>query len=246
MLRKDMAQTMKPWRFLARMRRPILTGRWAFFNGKFRMKKTLIAFAAALSVSGAAFAQTGFYIGVEAGAASVKDQAQELANGLVRELGGSAAVTQDTGIGFARFFGGYQINKYAAAELGYLNSGEATANFSGVTGGAATYTGNVKLSVSGFDLSAVVKPFDQRGLERLFFRAGLTSYEQKIVVSASSNGSAASGTTTNSGTGTIFGVGYDLPAGPGVVRFQLNTLQRIGGVSDNSSTALSAGYLWKF
>lgn len=210
------------------------------------MKKTLIAFAAAMTVSGAALAQTGFYLGAEAGAASIKDEAQELANGLVNEVGGSAAVTQDTGIGFARFFGGYQINKYVAAELGYLRSGEAVANFSGVSGGAVAYSGNAKLTLRGFDISAVFKPFEQRGLERLFFRAGLTSYETKLVVSATAGGASAAGTDTDSGTGTILGVGYDLPAGPGVVRFQLNTLQRISGLSDNNSTALSAGYLWKF
>ncbi|MEK9804125.1 MAG: outer membrane beta-barrel protein [Curvibacter sp.] len=210
------------------------------------MKKAMIACAAAMTVSGAALAQTGFYVGVDVGAATVKDRAQELASALVDELGGSAAVTQDTGVGFARLHGGYQINRYVAAELGYLRTGEAAANFSGVSGGSVAYRGSAKLSLSGFDLSAVIKPFEQSGLDRLFFRVGMTSYETKLAVSATGGGAAAAGTAKESGTGTILGVGYDLPAGPGVVRFQLNTLQRISGVSDNSSTAFGAGYLWKF
>lgn len=210
------------------------------------MKKTLIAFAAALTLSGAAFAQTGFYAGAELGTASLKDESGETARGLVDEVGGSATVTQDSGVGFARFFGGYQINKHVAAELGYMRSGEAMTSFSGVSGGAVAYSGSAKLTFSGFDISAVVKPFEQQGLDRLFFRAGLTSYETKIEVLATAGAASAVGTDTESGTGTILGVGYDLPAGPGVVRFQINTLQRIAGNSDNSSTALSAGYLWKF
>jgi hypothetical protein len=206
------------------------------------MKLALIAAAAALSFS--AQAQTGFYIGAEGGAASIKDQSGALARGLVNELGGSATVTQDTGVGFARFYGGYQINKFVAAELGYLQTSEANANFSGTGNGG--YTGNVKLSVSGFDVSAVIKPFEQAGVNGLFFRAGLTSYEQKVSVTASANGRAAAGTDTYSGTGTLLGVGYDLPAGPGTVRFQLTTLQKVGGESDSDSTAMSVGYRYAF
>lgn len=210
------------------------------------MKKTLVLMAAGLMLSSAAMADTGFYAGAELGAATIKNQAQTLANGLVNKLSGSASVTQDTGIGFGRLYGGYQFHKMVAGELGYVQSGDAKANFSGTTGGGAAYTGNVTLNYSGLDASAVIKPFEKAGLNGLFFRAGLTNYEQKTVVAASANGASASGTSVKSGTGTMLGVGYDLSAGPGVVRFQLNALQSVAGISDNDTTAISAGYLIKF
>ena len=86
-------------------------------------KKTVLALAAGVLACGAAFAQGPFYAGVELGAATLKNQAQDLANTLVRINGGSSSVTQDTGVGFTRLFGGYNINKYVAAELGYVQSG---------------------------------------------------------------------------------------------------------------------------
>lgn len=207
-----------------------------------KMKLALVAAAAALSFS--AHAQTGFYIGAEGGVATIKDQSGDIARSLVNEFGGSATVTQDTGLGFARFYGGYQINKFVAAELGYLQTSEATATFRGT--GSGGYAGDVALSISGFDVSAVFKPFEQPGLNGLFFRAGLTSYEQKLTASASTNAASARGTDTYSGTGTMFGIGYDLPVGPGAIRFQLNTLQKVGGESNSDTTALSAGYRYAF
>lgn len=207
-----------------------------------KMKIALIAAASALAFS--AHAQTGFYIGAEGGIATIKDQSGEIARALVNELGGSATVTQDTGLGFARFFGGYQINKFVAAELGYLQTADAKANFSGT--GSGGYSGSVTLNISGFDASAVIKPFEQQGLNGLFFRAGLTAYEQKLTASASNNAAAVRATQTYSGTGTMFGIGYDLPVGPGAIRFQLNTLQKVGGESNSDTTAISAGYRYAF
>lgn len=207
-----------------------------------KMKLALVAAAAALSFS--AHAQVGFYIGAEGGVATIKDQSGDIARSLVSEFGGSATVTQDTALGFGRLFGGYQFNKFVAAELGYLKTSEATATFVGT--GSGGYAGDVALSISGFDLSAILKPFDKPGLNGLFFRAGVTSYEQKLTAYASTNAASARGTDTYSGTGTMFGIGYDLPVGPGAIRFQLNTLQKVGGESNSDTTSVSAGYRYAF
>lgn len=209
-----------------------------------KTKFALIAAAAALSFS--AHAQTGFYAGAELGSASLKDETRDVARSFVNEFGGSATVTQSSAIGFGRIFGGYQINKFVAAELGYLHASGASMNVSGVTGGAVAYTAVADLTISGLDASAIITPFQQPGLNGLFFRAGVTSYETKLDVRATAGASTASGVGKDSGMGTVLGVGYDLPVGPGSFRFQLNTMQKIAGKSDNSSTAISAGYLFKF
>lgn len=201
----------------------------------------MLAIAAGLLAASPAFAQGPWYGGAELGAASIKNRAQELANSLVATNGGSASVTQDTGVGFARFFGGYTINKYVAAELGYLNSGDAKATFLGNSGGS--YSGTITISVSGLDASAIVRPAPDGAAKGLFLRAGVTNYDLKRSISCIN---ATCSIASYSGTGTIFGVGYDLPMGSGAWRFQANTLQKVAGVSGEGSTSLSAGYLWKF
>ena len=209
-----------------------------------KMKFALIAAAAALSFS--AHAQTGFYAGGELGAASLKDQTGDTARALVNQVGGSANVTQSSATGFGRIFGAYQINSLVAAEVGYLYASGASMSVAGRSGGGTAYTANADLTISGLDASAIITPFEQGALKNLFFRAGLTSYTTKTEVTAATNVTFTSTSVTNSGTGTMLGVGYDLPAGPGSVRFQLNTLQNVAGQSENSSVALSAGYLVKF
>lgn len=206
-------------------------------------KKTVLALAAGVLACGAAFAQGPFYAGVELGAATLKNQAQDLANTLVRINGGSSSVTQDTGLGFTRLFGGYNINKYVAAELGYVQSGYANTTFSGVSGSSVAYSGTAKLSVNGFDVSAIVHPMPDSGAKGLFFRAGMSSYTQKIDVSGIN---IRGGSSSKSGTGVNLGIGYDLPVGPGDVRFSYTNLSSVAGISSNDSNAFSVGYLWKF
>ncbi len=204
-------------------------------------KKSVISFAIGMLVAGSALAQGPWYGGVELGAASIENRAQELANALVRTNGGSASVVQDTGIGFGRIFGGYNINKYVSAELGYLNSGDANATFSGSSGGS--YSGVITLNISGLDASAIIRPVPDSAAKGLFLRAGVTSYKQTLSYSCVN---ATCTNSSDSGMGNAFGVGYDLPMGPGDWRFQLTSLTKVAGVSNNDSTAFSVGYLWKF
>lgn len=92
-------------------------------------------------------------------------------------------------------------------------------------------------------MAAVVRPALDSAAKGLFLRAGLTSYKVTTDVRGVN---ITGGSTSESGTGYLLGVGYDLPMGPGDWRFSLTSLSKVGGDSDNSSTAFSVGYLWKF
>ena len=212
------------------------------------MNKKLIAAAAAAAAfaSGAVYAQSGFYAGAELGAATLKDESTDIAKSLVAAVGGSASVTQDRGLGFARLFGGYNFNKYVAAELGYVQSGYATANFSGVSGGAVPYSGNIKISISGFDIAAIIRPAADSAAKGLFLRLGVSSYTNKADATVTAGGVTGISSASKSGTGTNLGIGYDLPVGPGEVRFSYTNMSSVAGISGADTDAFSVGYLWKF
>ncbi len=214
-------------------------------------KKILFATLLSLGATGA-FAQSsgfkpGFYAGVELGYAQVEDQTQNTANSLVRTLGGSATVTQDSSIFDGRVFGGYKVIENIDLEIGYAQSGTVSQNASGRTSGGTAYTANADISYSGFDYSVLLRPSISTGLNNLYFRVGGTYLTQKTQVSASAAGSSASATTNTSGSGYIVGLGYDIPISKSVdFRAAYNYLGNIAGVSDSKSNRFSVGILGKF
>jgi hypothetical protein len=212
-----------------------------------KMKK-IIVIAALAALSSSAIAQSfkpGFYAGAEIGVAKVDDEAQALANNLVSEVGGSASVIQDTSVAVGRIFAGYKLNENVDLELGYFSSGDAESRFSGVTRGAQAYNGLFTLSVTGIDYSALLRPSISSGFNNAFLRVGGHSSKSELVLSGSAL--VNSQTIKQSGTGMLFGAGYDFNVTKTVdVRVQVTRLLKIAGESDSNTTMFSAGVLGKF
>jgi opacity protein-like surface antigen len=216
------------------------------------MKKKLLAAALFTATTTGVFAQSsqfkpGFYAGVELGYATVKDQTQETANGLVNAVGGSATVTQDSSIFDGRAFAGYKVIEYVDLEIGYTQSSTLSANASGRSSGGTAYTANADISYSGFDYSVLLRPSMASGFNNLFFRVGGTYLTTKQQVTATAGGSSASGTTNTSGSGYLLGLGYDIPLTKEIdIRAAYNYVGNISGVSNNYSNRFSVGILGKF
>jgi len=188
----------------------------------------------------------GFYLGVELGYQNVKNEAQSNANELVRVLGGSSSVTQDTGLFDGRIFAGYKVVEYIDLELGYTQTGNITSNFSGRAGNGVAYSGNANTSYSGADYSVLFRPSIASGFNGLFLRVGGTYLTQKNDLTITGTSTATLNDST-SGSGYIVGLGYDIPINPTFnARIAYNYLGNVAGISNNYSNRFSVGFLGKF
>jgi hypothetical protein len=208
------------------------------------MNKFLMAIPALL-LSASVFAQSGtrLYGGVEYGASKLDDNAQDTANAFVSILGGSAIVTQETSIGVGRLFLGYRTTEQTAVEFGYFASGKASSRVAGVAGGGGAYTATGDVEFDGFDVSGVWFPMAAKfGDSGLFLKAGLHSSEIDAKFSITGAGGTVSATTNYSGTGSLFGAGYDWKySDQAFVRFAATRYMKIGGESDSDGTVYSIG-----
>jgi hypothetical protein len=217
------------------------------------MKKAIkLASATALVLSfGVAHAQNNtaekFYGGLEVGRSNVANQTGAVTSLLVSQLGGSASATQGASITDYRIFSGYKLNENLNFELGYLQTSSLGLNFSGVTRGSAAYTGSVSVKYSGFDYSVLLRPDVSTGMNNLFFRVGGHSLKGDSTVTATGAGGTASGSTSQSGAGVLYGIGYDVNIGKNFdIRASLNRLNKIAGESGGNATIYSVGVLTRF
>jgi hypothetical protein len=213
--------------------------------------KTLITML--LVCSSPAFAETTaskFYAGVDLGSAKIENRAQAIADTFVNVLGGSSTVTQTVRNGALRLYGGYKAFENADFELGYLQSRDFDTSVSGVTGPsysntAYSVTGSVK--VSGFDYSVLLRPDRSTGMNGFFLRLGGHSYKAEANTTVSIGGTNASINTKESGTGVMYGIGYDVTVNETVdVRFGITQMKKMAGLSDNDATYFSVGVKGNF
>ena len=208
-----------------------------------KIKILIAGIALGLTFPAAAMAM-GFYAGIEGGTATVTDQTGTVAADLVNSLGGSAYVTQSANVGIFRGFVGYGIIPMVAIELGYVQTGDANLNITGVTGGNVAYAGTGTESVHGFDLSGILHPILFGPGSGLFLRAGMSDYTETATLSLNSNFGSTYGSSSQSGTGENFGIGYDFGVGVGVLRTELTYAQNIANDSSSKSTSFQVGYYW--
>lgn len=204
--------------------------------------------AAVLTNSAVAQTATPFkgYIGAEYGAVKFKDQTS-VASALVSAVGGSASSVQDTGINVGRFFGGINLTENVGAELGYVMSGTANANFSGVSRTSVSYSGSASQKVNGFDYSALIRPNLSTGFNGAFLKVGGHSLSIQTDVSVATGSSSGLSSATTSGTGSLIGIGYDGKINEKLdFRIAYTAYNSVAGISGNDTTLWTIGLVGKF
>ena len=206
-----------------------------------------------LLASSSVFADTStskFYGGIDIASASIDNRAQETANTLVGLLGGSTTVTQTVRNGAFRVFGGYKIIENADVELGYLQTQNFNITASGVTGagfGSTAYSLNGSVKVSGIDYSVLFRPSISTGMNGLFVRVGGHRTTADVTASVSVAGTNVSANSKESGSGMLYGIGYDLNINQTLdVRVGITQYQKIAGASNNDATIYSIGLKGNF
>lgn len=195
------------------------------------MKKTLAWFigAAALALSQISLAQdTGWYVGGTIGQSKVKDWCEDVS--------GPGTACEDTDTAW-RILGGYQVNRYFAAELGYHDFGSVTGSIPGASADA---------KANAWELVGVGSyPFTNQF--SVYGKAGMYRGEVKV-----------NGTISGLGSGSASETNTDLTYGIGL-RFDLNRnlafraeWQNYSNMGDNATIGesdvevMSLGVLWKF
>ena len=209
------------------------------------MKKNL--FFIILSVSALVAHAEGFYVGAGVGVSRVSDTSADMNANLVSALGGTARTTMDSSVNNVRIVGGFKVNENMAFELGYVNSSNFKMNIAGTSGDNVAYRGSGKTSFSGFDVSAVLRPSLASGYHNFFAMLGMHRYQTKADVETTAGGQSFSGWDSKSGTGAMFGVGYDWKMKNDLdLRLAATRINKVAGESGGNVTNFSVGLMKHF
>lgn len=166
---------------------------------------------------------------------------------LTNNNGGSANVGSDPSLFLGRVFVGVQGFETAAVELGFLNTTSANAGFNGTTRAGVSYSGHDSTGLSGIDLSVLLRPSYNSGLNGLFLRLGVNHLTQSDNYSVGTPGAVTPSAGNFSGNGVQWGVGYDAMLDAHFnVRIELLDYENIAGLSGNSITSLALGVNYHF
>lgn len=204
---------------------------------------TVVAVAAASLTAQA----EGFYAGGGVGFNSINNELTKFNSEMVSTLGGTIVSTQDSSVRNLRLIGGYKVNENVAVEVGYINSSDFALTFAGRSGGNVAYSGKGTVSFSGFDVAAVLRPSVASGYNNVFATIGVHNYKAKTAVAFTVVSTNYSDNSSESGTGTMFGVGYDWKIDKDVdVRLTLTRINKIAGNSDSSTNNVGVGLVKHF
>ncbi len=191
----------------------------------------MVGVVAAFTLSGgAAIAQEQgkFYFGVDVGGTALEDQTSDLSSGLVRAVGGTASASQSKSLTNLKVFGGYKFSENVDLELGYFSTSTLNMTFSGRSSNNTAYSGSLNGSASGFEYSVNLRPSTTSGWNDLYFKLGATTSTLKTSLSVTGNSSIAS-SQNYSGTGAVYGLGYDKKIGTETkIRFGLTRYNQVG------------------
>jgi hypothetical protein len=174
------------------------------------MKKILLVSLLTLPVMAIAADNQGPYAGVEVGYTRIDNAAQQTANNLVGAVGGSAAVTSDSGMAIGKLFAGYQFTENFSAEIGAYRTSDFDMKAAGISSGGTAYTASSSTSIYGVEGSFLIRPNVSTGLNGLFGRFGGHWDKAESDVSAAGAGATATGNYWVSGSGFLAGAGYDV------------------------------------
>lgn len=197
-----------------------------------KLKHSLLsaALVAAAIVPPAALAQdAGFYLGGSFGQSKSNDTCDDTAG----------AASCDDNDSAWRVFGGYQFNRFIAAELGYADLG-TPASASGTLSGLAFVA---DAEITAWDLVAV----GSYPIGRFSIHGKLGLYRAETEITGSIAGISRSTSDTNTditfGAGAGFSITNNLK-----VRAEWQRYQNVGGDStgEDDIDVLSVGVLWRF
>jgi len=164
----------------------------------------LLALSAALGMSSAQAADTGFYVGGSLGQSKVSDfDGSDFDAELASAGFTSSTSSDDTDTGW-KAFAGYRIMKYLAVEGAYTDFGEFTAN-SIITAPSAGIV-NSKVEAEAWTVSALgILPLGDKF--SLFARLGVNFWNVDGTVTGTGSGGVASESVSDDGTDWVYGVG---------------------------------------
>ena len=173
--------------------------------------------------------QTNF--GIDFGWAFIDIGAAKTAQNIANISGSTVTYTSDTGAFAGRIYGDYKISENIYGEVGYFLSGEVNAKYtlSGATASEA-------YSVSGLDFSGVYK-----GDSGFFAKGGIHSSTVDGKANITISGTSYAAKAAASGTGALFGFGFDLEDGS---RYGYTFYSSLGGLADADVGLLYYG--WRF
>ncbi len=186
---------------------------------------------------------SGWYIGAGAGATDVDSDTSNFAPAMAA-LGHivSDVNIDDSSEGW-KLFGGYNVNEYFATELAYVDLGEVTANFDGLSNNVPQMmvdaAGLLPVLGDGFSIAALGRyPFGERWA--IFAKVGAYFWESDVAVT---EGTSASANPKVDGTDFAYGVGGDLYFGS---RFGVRLEWERYALDPNDVDLVSASLMWQF
>jgi len=185
-----------------------------------------------------------YSLGVDYGSIRLANTTASLASSLVSSVGGSVSVTQSSTLSNFRMYGGYDFTEELGLEIGYNNTSSIQQKFSGTAGSTysyASYSGTFGTKFTGLDYSAIYRP-NNSWLENYFFRLGMHSLASTTSGSVTASTSTVSTSSKISGTGLMYGFGYDRKISDSLdIRAQYILMNSIAGVSGTSSNMYMVG-----
>ncbi len=208
--------------------------------------KALLA-AAILATCASSYAfEAKPYFGVEVGSTKVDNATGPVATSLVNAVGGTATATQNTTVTATKLIGGYKATENVDIEFAYVNSSKLSLNFNGVSSGSVAYAGAIGLKISGFEYALNLRPSVASGFNGAFVKLGGHNFDADITASLSAGSVSVAGKSTLSGSGTLFGVGYDIPLDQNSdVRVSWTKYNKLAG-EDITAKFLNIGYMRRF
>lgn len=208
------------------------------------MKKIFIV--ASMSLAAVANA-AGFYGGIGYGVSSVAEDIDDFNTNMVSMLGGQINSTQSKAINNLRLIGGYKFNENVAMEMGYVQTSKLSLTFTGTDRNSTAYNGKANASFSGLDVAVVLRPNVASGYNGLFGTIGMHNYKVKRSLSFNYGGTTSTENSSDSGTGALFGVGYDWKVDKNLdMRLSVTRLKSVGGDSESNATNFTIGLLKNF
>jgi OOP family OmpA-OmpF porin len=186
-----------------------------------------------------------WYVGLGYGSSEADSDISNFGNDMLALGHVVSNLTVDDSSEGLKLFGGYNFNEYFAAELAYVDLGEVTVSFDGISNDVPQMLldagGLLPVLGDGFSVAAVGRyPFGERFA--IFGKVGAYFWEADLAIDVT-GGITATGNPTVDGTDVVYGVGGDLYLGD---LFGLRLEWERYALDPNDVDFVSASVLFRF